>query len=133
MQRTDIRLALPSKGRLEQATLDFLASAGLRVDKPNPRQYFARLPALPGLTVMFQRPGVKTLIDSTFATPVNQCLLDFGIDLVVHSATKYLSGHNDLLAGVVIGKAGLIASLRQSLGVLGGVSDPHNAVLLLQG
>lgn len=57
MTRTEIRLALPSKGRLEAAALDFLASAGLRVDKPNPRQYFARIPALPALTVMFQRPG----------------------------------------------------------------------------
>jgi ATP phosphoribosyltransferase len=55
--RTDIRLALPSKGRLEQAALEFLAAAGLRVDKPNPRQYFARIPDLPGLRVLFQRPG----------------------------------------------------------------------------
>lgn len=57
MTRSDIRLALPSKGRLEQAALEFFAAAGLRVDKPNPRQYFARLPALPNLTVLFQRPG----------------------------------------------------------------------------
>ncbi|MCS6911222.1 MAG: hypothetical protein NZM11_11760, partial [Anaerolineales bacterium] len=57
MSRTDIRLALPSHGRLEAAALDFLAAAGLRVDKPNPRQYFARIPALPALTVLFQRPG----------------------------------------------------------------------------
>src|SRR6185503_13541428 len=63
----------------------------------------------------------------------NQCPLDFGIDLVLHSATKYLSGHNDLLAGVVVGKAGLIDSLRQSLGVLGAVADPHAASLLLRG
>jgi ATP phosphoribosyltransferase len=57
MARSEIRLALPSKGRLEALALDFLASAGLRVDKPNPRQYFARIPTLPALTVMFQRPG----------------------------------------------------------------------------
>lgn len=55
--RSDIRLALPSKGRLEQAALQFFAAAGLRVDKPNPRQYFARIPDLPGLRVLFQRPG----------------------------------------------------------------------------
>jgi cystathionine gamma-synthase len=85
------------------------------------------------LAEIAQRHGVKTLIDSTFATPLNQCPLDFGIDVVVHSATKYLSGHNDLLAGVAVGRAGLIDSLRQSLGVLGGVSDPHNAALLLRG
>jgi ATP phosphoribosyltransferase len=55
--RTEIRLALPSKGRLEVPALDFLAAAGLRVGKPNPRQYFAHVAALPGLMVMFQRPG----------------------------------------------------------------------------
>jgi ATP phosphoribosyltransferase len=70
--RTDIRLALPSKGRLELATIDFLASAGLRVDKPNPRQYFARIPALPGLTVMFQRPG-------DIVVSVREGSVDFGL------------------------------------------------------
>lgn len=72
MTRSDIRLALPSKGRLEQAALDFLASAGLRVDKPNPRQYFARLPALPALTVMFQRPG-------DIVVSVREGSVDFGL------------------------------------------------------
>ncbi|MBC7251116.1 MAG: ATP phosphoribosyltransferase [Anaerolineae bacterium] len=56
-QHTDIRLSLPSKGRLAQASLDFLTACGLEVEKPNPRQYAARIPALPGLTVLFQRPG----------------------------------------------------------------------------
>ncbi|MBF8284804.1 MAG: hisG [Anaerolineales bacterium] len=72
MTRSDIRLALPSKGRLELAAIDFLASAGLRVDKPNPRQYFARIPALPGLTVMFQRPG-------DIVVSVREGSVDFGI------------------------------------------------------
>ena len=56
-QHTDIRLSLPSKGRLAQASLDFLTACGLGVEKPNPRQYAARIPALPDLTVLFQRPG----------------------------------------------------------------------------
>lgn len=72
MTRTDIRLALPSKGRLEAPALDFLAAAGLRVDKPNPRQYFARVPALPELTVMFQRP-------SDLVVSVREGSVDFGI------------------------------------------------------
>ena len=72
MTRSDIRLALPSKGRLELAAIDFLASAGLRVDKPNPRQYFARIPALPGLTVMFQRPG-------DIVVSVREGSVDFGV------------------------------------------------------
>lgn len=55
--RTDIRLALPSKGRLEPEALDFLTACGLRLYKPNPRQYQAAIPAIPSLTVLFQRPG----------------------------------------------------------------------------
>jgi cystathionine gamma-synthase len=80
-----------------------------------------------------KRRGVKTLIDATFATPLNLRPLEYGIDLVAHSATKYLAGHNDLLAGVVAGEAGLIHALRGTLGVLGGVPDPHNAALLQRG
>jgi ATP phosphoribosyltransferase len=72
MARQDIRLALPSKGRLEGPSLEFLAAAGLRVDKPNPRQYFARVPVLPELTVMFQRPG-------DIVVSVREGSVDFGI------------------------------------------------------
>ncbi|RLC58857.1 MAG: ATP phosphoribosyltransferase [Chloroflexota bacterium] len=71
-QRTDIRLSLPSKGRLAQAALNFLAACGLEVDKPNPRQYAARIPALPGLTVLFQRPG-------DIVVSVRDGSVDFGI------------------------------------------------------
>lgn len=99
----------------------------------SPTNPYLRVVDLVRLAEIAKRHGVKTLIDSTFATPVNQCPLDFGIDLVVHSATKYLSGHNDLLAGVVIGEAGLLDSLRQTLGVLGGIVDAHAASLLLRG
>ena len=53
-----------------------------------------------------RRHGVKTLVDSTFATPLNVRPLDYGIDLVVHSATKYLGGPTDLLAGVIAGRLG---------------------------
>ncbi len=99
----------------------------------SPTNPYLRVVDLPRLVEIARRHGVKTLIDSTFATPINQRPLDFGIDLVVHSATKYLSGHNDLLAGVVVGGAGLIDSLRQSLGVLGGVTDAHTAAMLTRG
>lgn len=99
----------------------------------SPTNPYLRVVDLARLAEVARRHGVKTLIDATFATPINQCPLDFGVDLVVHSATKYLGGHNDLLAGVVVGQTGLIDSLRQSLGVLGGVADPHNAALLLRG
>jgi ATP phosphoribosyltransferase len=71
-QHTDIRLSLPSKGRLAQAALNFLDACGLEVDKPNPRQYAARIQALPGLTVLFQRPG-------DIVVSVRDGSVDFGI------------------------------------------------------
>jgi cystathionine gamma-synthase len=77
--------------------------------------------------------GLKLLIDSTFATPVNQRPLEWGVDLVLHSGTKYLGGHNDLLAGAICGKAGVVSALRDFRGVLGGTLDPHSAYLLIRG
>ena len=67
-----IRLSLPSKGRLEKDSLDFLAAAGLRVFKPNPRQYQAEVPTFPDLSVIFQRPG-------DIVVSVRQGSVDFGI------------------------------------------------------
>src|SRR6185437_15963856 len=77
-----------------------------------------------------QRRTVKSMIDATFATPVNCRPASFGIDLVIHSATKYLAGHNDVLAGVVCGPSGLVSMIRDLRGVLGGVCDPHAAFLV---
>ncbi len=106
MTRQDIRLALPSKGRLEAPALDFLAAAGLRVDKPNPRQYSARVPALPELTVMFQRPG-------DIVVSVREGSVDFGMAgldaveerrgangeiIVLHEALRF--GHCSLAVAV---------------------------------
>ena len=76
---------------------------------------------------------IRTLVDSTFATPVNSTPLALGIDLVLHSATKYLSGHNDVLGGVVAGPAHLISLLRDTRGVVGAVLDPHAAFLIMRG
>lgn len=77
--------------------------------------------------------GANLLIDATFATPVNQRPLLQGADLVLHSATKYLGGHNDLLAGAVCGRAGLVQAVKDLRGVLGGVLDPQSAFLLIRG
>ncbi len=70
--RREIRIALPSKGRLEQDALEFLAAAGLRVYKPNPRQYLASIPALPEVSVVFQRPG-------DIVVSVREGSVDFGL------------------------------------------------------
>ncbi|MEZ4645137.1 MAG: ATP phosphoribosyltransferase [Chloroflexota bacterium] len=72
MTRTDIRIALPSKGALAEDSLVLLAEAGLKVRRPNPRQYQATIPALPGVTVIFQRPG-------DIVVGVRQGSIDFGI------------------------------------------------------
>jgi len=79
------------------------------------------------------RHRIKTVIDSTFATPFNQRPLAFGIDLVLHSATKYFGGHNDLLAGAVLGSAELVDAIRALQAVTGGIVDPFAAYLLVRG
>ncbi len=80
-----------------------------------------------------RRHRVKTVIDATFATPYNQRPLEWGVDLVMHSATKYLGGHNDLLAGAVLGSKALVGALRGLQGVTGAVVDPFAAYLLVRG
>ena len=85
------------------------------------------------VAVVGAHPRARTLVDATFATPVNTRPLDFGVDLVVHSATKYLSGHNDVLGGVVAGPRPLVGLLRDSRGVTGCMLDPHAAFLVARG
>jgi len=80
-----------------------------------------------------RRHRLITIIDSTFATPVNQLPIEHGIDLVLHSATKYLAGHNDVMGGVILGSAAMIDAIRDCQGVLGGIIDPHAAYLILRG
>ncbi len=88
---------------------------------------------LPALAAICRERRIKTLIDSTFATPINLRPLEHGIDLVVHSGTKYLAGHNDVLAGVVAGSSALVSLVRDLRHVLGGVLDPHAAYLVHRG
>jgi cystathionine gamma-synthase len=99
----------------------------------SPTNPYLRVLDLPRLADIARRHRLKTLVDSTFATPLNVRPLDYEIDLVVHSATKYFSGHNDVLGGVLAGSAELIGGLRASRGVLGGVIDPHAAWLIERG
>ena len=77
--------------------------------------------------------GVETLIDATLATPYNLRPLDFGVDYVLHSATKYLGGHNDLLAGSITGSKEQLESIRTLRGIMGGINSPHNLYLLQRG
>lgn len=77
--------------------------------------------------------GIVTLIDNTFATPLNQRPLDMGIDLVFHSATKYFGGHSDLIAGVVMGSKDWIMKIWNTHVILGAALGPFDAWLMLRG
>jgi cystathionine gamma-synthase len=109
--------------------------------RPTTRLIFSETPTNPYLRVMnlprmveiARQQDITTIVDSTFATPINLRPLEYGVDLVIHSATKYLGGHNDLLAGTVIGPNHVLAKIEKARGVLGGVSNPHDAYLLLRG
>ena len=109
--------------------------------RPNTRVIFSESPTNPfmhcvdleRLVAMARPRGITTVIDTTFATPLNLRPLDSGIDLVIHSVTKYLAGHNDLMAGAVAGAYRLMTPLRQAQGLLGNVVDPHTAYLILRG
>jgi cystathionine beta-lyase/cystathionine gamma-synthase len=77
--------------------------------------------------------GAVTAVDNTFASPINSKPLTFGIDLVVHSATKYLSGHADITAGAVVGEKELVRKVDLTQRTFGGMADPHAAFLLERG
>ena len=109
--------------------------------RPNTRLIFAETPTNPYLRVIdlrrlvqiAQAYEIKTFVDSTFATPINLRPLEYGVDLVGHSASKYLGGHNDLLAGVLVGSRAELDDIKAARGILGGISNPNDAYLLLRG
>ena len=84
-----------------------------------PTNPYQTVPDLRRVVEICKAKRVKTMIDSTFATPINLRPAELGIDLVVHSATKYLGGHNDVLGGIVAGKSGLVSLTRDLRHVLG--------------
>ena len=88
---------------------------------------------LPNVVKIAKRHNLITVIDNTFLTPYNLRPLDYGVDLVVHSATKYLNGHSDIIAGVAAGKKDLIDRVWEKMARLGGSMDPHQAFLLERG
>jgi cystathionine beta-lyase/cystathionine gamma-synthase len=88
---------------------------------------------LEGVVQFARAHGLTSIIDNTFATPVNYRPLPAGFDLLVHSATKYLNGHSDIVAGAVAGSAALIERIRHKANHFGGSLDPHAAFLLKRG
>jgi cystathionine beta-lyase/cystathionine gamma-synthase len=112
-----------------------------RAIRPNTKLIYLESPTNPTLRVvdllkpvaLARQHQILTLIDSTFATPINQRPLEFGIDVVLHAATKYLGGHTDLICGVAAGHQDVIDQIKATRTTLGGVMDPHAAFLLLRG
>ena len=88
---------------------------------------------LEGVVAFARANNLVSLIDNTFATPVNFRPIEMGFDLALHSATKYLNGHADIVGGAVVGRANLIESIKHRLNHLGGCMDPHAAFLLNRG
>ncbi|HWO14215.1 MAG TPA: PLP-dependent aspartate aminotransferase family protein, partial [Polyangiaceae bacterium] len=112
------------------------------VQRPRTRLLLTEAPTNPLLRVVdvqrlseicARQRGVRLLVDSTLASPFNLRPLEHGAHLVLESCTKYLGGHNDLLAGSVSGDRDLMAALRESRGVFGAMPDPHGAYLLIRG
>jgi methionine-gamma-lyase len=109
--------------------------------KKNTRVIYAETPTNPTLKIVdlsklasiAKKHGITIIVDSTLATPYNLKPIEFGIDVVVHSATKYLGGHNDVTAGIVCGSKEFIQKLKRARKIFGGTLDPVAAWLLLRG
>ena len=92
-----------------------------------------RVPRLREIVAFAREHRLLTVIDNTFASPVNFRPLSIGFDIAFHSATKYLNGHSDLVAGCIFGSAERVDRIRRSLNHYGGTLDPHAAYLLARG
>jgi cystathionine beta-lyase/cystathionine gamma-synthase len=122
---------------VEQTEVDAFAAA-LR---PHTRMIYMESPVNPTLSLtdlaavaeIARSRGITTVVDNTFATPFNQRPIELGIDIVLHSATKYLAGHSDVIAGVVLSDAGRISRLWHNHVMFGGVLHPMEAWLLERG
>ncbi len=132
LTKMDVETTIIDPSNLEQLR------ASLRDDtdiffSESPTNPYLRVLDVPEAVRIVKERGARVIVDATFATPINHCPLDDGADLVIHSATKYLGGHNDLLAGAATGPTEIVQKLRDAVGILGGITAPQNAYLLLRG
>ena len=88
---------------------------------------------LEGIIAFARTHGLVSMIDNTFATPFNYRAAEAGFDLSLHSATKYLNGHSDIVAGAILGRGELVRKAGKTLKHLGGALDPHACFLLHRG
>ena len=109
--------------------------------RPNTRAFYVEtltnplltLGDLPGVVRFCREHGLVSLVDNTLASPVNCNPRTMGFDLVLHSATKYLNGHSDIVAGVIAGREDLVTTCKHKLDHLGATLDPHACFLLQRG
>ena len=99
----------------------------------SPTNPTVRVVDLERIAALARKHSLISTIDSTFATPINCRPAEWGIDLVLHSGTKYFGGHSDLMCGIAAGRSDLIAQIHHTRTILGGCMDPHAAFLLLRG
>ena len=112
-----------------------------RAIRPNTKLLYIESPTNPAVRVVDLRKVAElarqhkliSMIDGTFGTPMNQRPAEFGIDLVMHSGTKYLAGHSDLICGVVAGRGDLIQKIHSTRTTLGNCMDPHASWMLIRG
>ncbi len=112
-----------------------------RAIRPNTKILYLESPTNPTLRLVdlhhaaavAKKHNLISMIDSTFATPINQRPAEFGIDLVLHSGTKYFAGHSDLICGIAAGRKNLVDQIHSTRTIIGGTMDPHAAWLLLRG
>jgi cystathionine beta-lyase/cystathionine gamma-synthase len=112
-----------------------------RAIRPSTKLLYVESPTNPSVRVvdlekiaaLARQHGLLSMIDSTFGTPINQRPAEYGIDLVMHSGTKYLGGHSDLICGVVAGRAELIEKILSTRTTLGNCMDPHASWMLVRG
>jgi len=116
----------------EEAILKAISKGCDVVYLESPTNPLLRVVDLAKLFEAAHKVGAITVTDNTFATPINQHPADLGSDLIVHSATKFIGGHNDLLAGVVCGKADFVGKIYHYRELVGPSLDPHRASLLLR-
>ena len=117
-------------GKLSRALEEHNCSVFFSESPTNP---YLRCVDVPTIKKLCEPKGCIVCVDSTFATPINQKALSLGADIVIHSGTKYMAGHNDVLAGVIAGKASILQVIRSMHHMLGGTIDANAAYLLLRG
>jgi len=112
-----------------------------RAIRPNTKLLYVESPTNPAVRVvdlkkiaaLARQHDLLSMIDATFGTPINQRPAEFGIDLIMHSGTKYLAGHSDLICGVVSGNSSLIDKIHSTRTTLGNCMDPHASWMLIRG